>query len=118
MNQLSEKLADFAPQLTLDFIHEVSASLKVMGKEALASGQCSTCIHYMSPWIKNLAHFVNPAHNLYERSGARLRDCIITLAELAVAFSAVSGLDLICLSHVLTMSSAYANLPKVHLVRD
>lgn len=118
MNQLSEKLADFAPQLTLDFIHEVSASLKIVGKEALASGQCSTCIYYMSPWIKNLAHFVNPAHNLYERSGARLRDCVRTLAELAVTFSAASGLHLVCLFYVLTMSSAYANLSKMHLVRN
>jgi len=72
----------------------------------------------MSPWIKNLTYFVNPAHNLYERSGARLRDCIRTLAELAVTFSAVSGLDLVCLSHVLTVSSAYPNLSKVHLVRN
>jgi neurofibromin 1 len=90
VNQLSEKLADFAPQLTLDFLHEVSASLKVLGKESIRSGQCSACIHYMSPWIKNLAHFANPTHSLYERSGARLRDCIRTLVELSITFSTVS----------------------------
>lgn len=90
MMQLSDKLAEFAPQLTLDFIHEVSASLKVMGKDVILTGQCSASIHYMSPWIKNLAHFVNPTHSLYERSGARLRDCIRTLAELSVTFATVT----------------------------
>lgn len=87
MNQLSERLADFAPQLTLDFIHEASASLKTMSKEIAIF---SSCLQYMTPWIKNLAHFANPTHTLYERSGARLRDCIRTLAELSVAFPSVS----------------------------
>jgi hypothetical protein len=86
-NQLSERLADFAPQLTLDFIHEATASLKTTGKEIAAF---SSCLHYMSPWIKNLAHYANPTHSLYERSGARLRDCIRTLAELSVAYPDVS----------------------------
>lgn len=87
VNQLSERLADFAPQLTLDFIHEASASLKTTGKEIAIF---SSCLHYMSPWIKNLAHYANPTHPLYERSGARLRDCIRTLAELSVAYPDVS----------------------------
>ncbi|KXN84411.1 Neurofibromin, partial [Leucoagaricus sp. SymC.cos] len=88
--QLSEKLAEFAPQLTLDFIHEVSASLKAVGRESIPNGQCTACIYYLSPWIRNLAHFVNPTHSLYERSGARVRDCIRTLAELSVTFPMIT----------------------------
>lgn len=85
--QLSEKLAEFAPQLTLDFIHEVSAAMTSMDKKALASR--IGCLSYMSPWIQNLSHFANVTHNLYERSGARLRDCIRTLAGLSLSFPEV-----------------------------
>lgn len=82
--QLSEKLAEFAPQLTLDFIHEVSAS---MDKSAIANR--ISCLSCMSPWIQNLSHFANATHALYERSGARLRDCIRTLADLSLSFPEV-----------------------------
>ena len=87
VSQLSEKLAEFAPQLTLDFIHEVSAAMTSMDKPALASR--ISCLSYMSPWIQNLSHFANVTHILYERSGARLRDCIRTLAGLSLSFPEV-----------------------------
>ncbi|KDR84288.1 hypothetical protein GALMADRAFT_87191 [Galerina marginata CBS 339.88] len=81
---LSEKLAEFAPQLTLDFIHEVSAAMTSMDKNSVS--QRIGCLQYMSPWIQNLSHFANSTHTLYERSGARLRDCIRTLSDLSLAF--------------------------------
>ncbi|PPR04649.1 hypothetical protein CVT24_011867 [Panaeolus cyanescens] len=82
VSHLSEKLADYAPQLTLDFIHEVSAAMTSMDKSAIA--QRISCLQYMGPWIQNLSHFANPTHSLFERSGARLRDCIRTLADLSI----------------------------------
>ena len=85
---LSEKLAEFAPQLTLDFIHEVSAAMTGMDKASISTR--ISCLQYMSPWIRNLSHFANATHPLYERSGARLRDCIRTLSDLSVAYPEVS----------------------------
>lgn len=84
---LSEKLADFAPQLTLDFIHEVSAAMTGMDKSSVSHR--INCLQYMSPWIRNLSHFSNAIHPLYERSGARLRDCIRTLSDLSLTFPEV-----------------------------
>ncbi|TFK43927.1 hypothetical protein BDQ12DRAFT_702865 [Crucibulum laeve] len=87
--QLSEKVAEFAPQLTLDFIHEVSAAMTGMAESAMALR--INCLQYISPWIRNLAHFANPTHALFERSGARLRDCIRTLSELSVQFPDITS---------------------------
>ena len=84
---LSEKLAEFAPQLTLDFIHEVSAAMTSMDNASISNR--INCLQYMSPWIHNLSHFANATHPLYERSGARLRDCIRTLSDLSVAYPEV-----------------------------
>jgi neurofibromin 1 len=84
---LSDKLAEFAPQLTLDFIHEVSAAMTSMDKGSVSHR--ISCLQYMSPWIKNLSHFANATHPLFERSGARLRDCIRTLSDLSLAFPEV-----------------------------
>lgn len=42
------------------------------------------CLRYMNPWIKNLELFANPTSPLFERSGARLRDCIRVLTDLSV----------------------------------
>ena len=91
VSQLSEKLAEFAPQLTLDFIHEVSAAMTSMDKSAVAHR--ISCLQYLSPWVQNLSHFANATHSLYERSGARLRDCIRTLADLSLAFPEVSSIS-------------------------
>ena len=84
---LSEKLADFAPQLTLDFIHEVSAAMTSMDNTSISNR--ISCLQYMSPWIRNLSHFANATHPLYERSGARLRDCIRTLSDLSLTYPEV-----------------------------
>jgi hypothetical protein len=81
--QLSERLAEFAPELTLDFMSEVSAAMALMDKTAVA--RRINCLRYMSPWVKNLTHFPNPTSPLYERSGARLRDCIRVLSDLSIA---------------------------------
>ena len=103
--QLSENLAEFAPQLTLDFIHEVSAAMKSMEMSAISHR--ISCLSYVSPWIQNLSHFANPTHTLYERSGARLRDCIRTLADLSLAFPEVSSnyFDSKSVSHKLQITS-------------
>ncbi|CAA7259350.1 unnamed protein product [Cyclocybe aegerita] len=87
--QLSEKLAEFAPQLTLDFIHEVSAAMTSMDKST--GSRRIGCLQYMSPWIQNLSLFANATHPLFERSGARLRDCIRTLADLSLAFPEITS---------------------------
>jgi hypothetical protein len=86
--QLSEQLAEFAPQLTLDFIHEICAAMTTMDKAAVA--QRISCLHYLSPWIRNLSQFANPTSALYDKSGTRLRDCVRTLADLSLSFPEAS----------------------------
>ncbi|KDQ64130.1 hypothetical protein JAAARDRAFT_118551 [Jaapia argillacea MUCL 33604] len=76
---LSERLASHVPHLTLDFFSEVAAG---MDKGGVA--QKIFCLQYMSPWVKNLSHFPNPASPYYEHSGARLRDCVRLLVELTI----------------------------------
>lgn len=80
--ELSSSLARLAPHMTLDFISEVAAGLS--GLEFSAIAQKTNCPRYLSPWIQNLQVYTNPVHPLYERSGARLRDCIRVLAEMVV----------------------------------
>jgi neurofibromin 1 len=77
---LSDRLASFAPKLTLDFISVISASM-----DKATAAQRITCLQYMSPWVKNLAKFCNPTSSLYEHSGARLRDCIRSLIDLTIS---------------------------------
>ncbi|KAJ6587786.1 hypothetical protein B0H10DRAFT_2233906 [Mycena sp. CBHHK59/15] len=78
---LSESLAAFAPQLTLDFLSEIAAAMTGIDRAAIS--QRISCIQYMRPWIKNLALFVNPTSPLYERSGARVRDAIRVLCDMS-----------------------------------
>lgn len=78
--QLSDRLADHAPQLTLDFITEVTS-----GMSKAAPALRIHCLQYMRPWIRNLAKFCNPTSRLYEHSGARLRDAIRLLVDLTIA---------------------------------
>ncbi|THV03328.1 hypothetical protein K435DRAFT_835905 [Dendrothele bispora CBS 962.96] len=81
---LSGRIAQFAPQLTLDFISEVSTGIVTM-KTNHHILQRINCLRYMSPWIKNLDMFANPLSSFYDRSGARLRDCVRVMSDLAVA---------------------------------
>ncbi|KAF8207849.1 hypothetical protein K438DRAFT_2013261 [Mycena galopus ATCC 62051] len=83
INQLSMGLANFVPQLTLDFLSEISAAMSGLDKAAVS--QRMSCIQYMSPWIKNLALFVTPTSPLYERSGARVRDAIRVLCDMSTS---------------------------------
>ncbi|KAJ6532260.1 hypothetical protein DFH09DRAFT_1370329 [Mycena vulgaris] len=83
ITRLSESLADFVPQLTLDFVSEISAAMTGIDRTAIS--QRLSCIQYMSPWIKNLALFVNPTSPLYERSGARVRDAIRVLCDMSTS---------------------------------
>ncbi|CAL1700085.1 unnamed protein product [Somion occarium] len=79
VTQLSEKLAPFAPHLTLDFI----AAIAAMDKTSIS--QKINCLQYLSPWIKNLSFFMDPLHRLFEPSGTKFRDCIRTLIDLTLA---------------------------------
>lgn len=88
IRHLSESLADFAPQLTLDFCSEISAAMSGIDRTAIS--QRVSCIQYMSPWIKNFALFVNPTSPLYERSGARVRDAIRVLCDMSTSQPEVS----------------------------
>jgi neurofibromin 1 len=94
---LSERLAEFAPELTLDFISEASAGMEKVGEkgEKASAALQINCLQYMSPWIKNLAHFPNPTSPQYEHSGARLRDCIRVLSDLTVSNTEVRPFKLL-----------------------
>jgi hypothetical protein len=93
---LSEKLAEFAPELTIDFISEVCIGMELVGEKGgakpgdkvtskMSTAQRINCLQYMSPWVKNLACFPNPASPHYEHSGARLRDGVRMLSDLTIA---------------------------------
>ncbi|KAF9238786.1 hypothetical protein BU15DRAFT_88233 [Melanogaster broomeanus] len=84
---LSERLASFAPKLTLDFLSVIST-----GMDKGSAAQRINCLQYMSPWVRNLAHFCNPSNPLYEHSGARLRDCIRSLIDLTLADLEISSM--------------------------
>jgi hypothetical protein len=77
---LSDRLAHFAPHLTLDFITEVSSRM-----EKATAAQRINCLQCLSPWIPNLAKYCDPASPLYEHSGARLRDAIRLLVDLTTS---------------------------------
>ena len=77
--QLSERLSQHAPQLTLDFLGEVA-----LGMERSTVQQKIYRLQYMSPWVKNLVHFADPTTRLFDQSGARLRDCIRFLINLTL----------------------------------
>jgi hypothetical protein len=93
---LSEKLAEFAPELTIDFISEVCIGMELVGEKGgtkpgdkvtskMSTAQRINCLQYLSPWVKNLALFANPASPHYEHSGARLRDAVRVLSDLTIA---------------------------------
>ncbi|KIJ20411.1 hypothetical protein PAXINDRAFT_166473 [Paxillus involutus ATCC 200175] len=84
---LSDRLASFAPKLTLDFLSVISS-----GMDKASAAQRINCLQYMSPWVRNLAHFCNPSNPLYEHSGARLRDCIRSLVDLTISDLEISSM--------------------------
>ncbi|EGO02251.1 hypothetical protein SERLA73DRAFT_166724 [Serpula lacrymans var. lacrymans S7.3] len=84
---LSDRLANFAPKLTLDFMSVISA-----GMDKATPAQRINCLQYMSPWVRNLAMFCNPSNALYEHSGARLRDCIRSLIDLTISDLEISSM--------------------------
>lgn len=86
--QLSERLSQHAPQLTLDFLNEAA-----LGMERSTVQQKIHCLQYMSPWIRNLVHFADPTTRLFDQSGARLRDCIRFLINLTLQDEQVRDLD-------------------------
>ncbi|KAI0677196.1 hypothetical protein C8Q78DRAFT_1180405 [Trametes maxima] len=77
---LSDNLAGRRPGLTMDFISEVCGSMA-----KLDVAQRTHCLQYLGPWMKNLAHFTDPCHKLYEPSGTKFRDCIRMLIDITTA---------------------------------
>ncbi|KAI0040644.1 hypothetical protein FA95DRAFT_1647858 [Auriscalpium vulgare] len=77
---LSDRIATLLPQLTLDFITEVCTTM-----DKSEQAQKLHCMAYMSPWLKNLVHFVDPTSPSFDHSGAKLRDCIRLLIDLTIA---------------------------------
>lgn len=77
--QLSERLALFAPELTLDFLSQACLEL-----EKSNVPQKAICLRYITPWIRNLNKFCDPTSDLYELSGARMRDCVRLLLDMTV----------------------------------
>ena len=86
---MSDYIASMVPQLTLDFISEVSTTLNKVDPE-----QRLHCLTYLSPWLKHLSIFVDPTNASYDNSGAKLRDCIRLLIDLTMADPAVRPCDL------------------------
>ena len=81
---LSDKIAMAVPHLTLDFLSEVCSAM-----DKADPGIRLHCLAYMSPWLKNLALFVDPTNPCHDHSGAKLMDCIRLLIDLTLADSQV-----------------------------
>ncbi|GJJ07052.1 hypothetical protein Clacol_001251 [Clathrus columnatus] len=80
----SETLSAFIPHLTLDFMAEFCLSF-----EMATSAQRITALQYLHPWIKNLKHFGDPAHDLYEAHQRQLKDVIGSLIDITARFADV-----------------------------
>ena len=78
--QVSDSLASFAPQLTMDFISEMASSITKLPITLRANA-----LQYLGPWIKNLPLFTDPCSKLHEPSGTRFRDCIRMIIDLTTA---------------------------------
>ncbi|KAH8826519.1 hypothetical protein DL96DRAFT_1529897 [Flagelloscypha sp. PMI_526] len=85
----STLMAANSPNLTIDFLTEVSGGMQSMDRDKF--GERTGCVLYMSPWIKNLAMFVDPLGPYFERNGGKVRDCIRLLIEISVAFPELSS---------------------------
>ncbi|KAG8886533.1 Ras GTPase activating protein ira2 [Tulasnella sp. 331] len=75
----SERMAKFAPHLTLDFLSEF-----FVGFDKSTSSHKSICLLYVNPWISNLSGFQNPAVSYYEHSGIKLRDAIRSMIDMTL----------------------------------
>jgi hypothetical protein len=75
--QFSERLASLAPQLTLNFMTEICT-----GHDKLSQPVKIHSARFITPWVKNLAFFADPTHELYDQSGARLRECLRAMVDL------------------------------------
>lgn len=110
--QMSARLAQFVPRLTLDFVTEASS-----GMEKAEGHQRINYLQYISPWISNLAKFCDPGSVLYEHSGAKLRDTIRLLVDIT------TGNFVVCpgpsrLPSILTQYPDSVCSSEVHMVRD
>jgi hypothetical protein len=70
-------MSKFAPHLTLDLITEVCTYLHKLHIPARLSQ-----LQALSPWVQNLIFYTDPTHELYEVSGARLREAVRYLVDL------------------------------------
>jgi len=72
-------VAQFVPQLTLDFILEWHNGFMNAPKSLKL-----TSIDYMRPWIKNLDRFTDPSHR------AKLKQCLFIFVEISMMDDEVS----------------------------
>jgi hypothetical protein len=77
--QISERLAEHAPKVTLDFLTEF-----FVGYDKSDPPQKAACLHYLRPWIRNLSSFQNPTVAHYEPSGPKLRNAIRAMIEITI----------------------------------
>jgi hypothetical protein len=78
--QFSEEMARFAPHLTLDIVTEFCGK---MIEEPISTRLSS--LQALSSWVQNLVLYTDPTHELFEVSGARLRDAVRCLVDLTTA---------------------------------
>lgn len=79
----SEKLAQAAPHLTIDYLLEFTASY-----EKLTTAYKCNAVQVVTPWVKNLVH-CNPPGD-HEATVMKLRECIRALIDLTVKETEIS----------------------------
>ena len=163
--QFSEQLANFAPQITLDFISEFYILYKsstpheeaahhhrhhlgltneqarnvtstpgdprrhYLDGEKISRRQKSACLQYLSPWIRNMAFFSDPAHPLFDGPGGEhiafvirqlvditVRDHEVSLSSLVILVGADMVIQL--LSRIHSLVWAEINQLDINLVSD
>ncbi|KAG9027475.1 Ras GTPase activating protein ira2 [Tulasnella sp. JGI-2019a] len=75
----SERMAKFAPHLTLDFLSEF-----FVGFDKSPTYHKAICLQYLNPWISNLSGFQNPAVSYYEHTGVKLRDSVRSMIDMTL----------------------------------
>jgi hypothetical protein len=104
----SERMAAFAPHLTLDFIIELR-----LGFNNALTNQKMACLSYLPPWVRNLSRFATPGDALYEQSGAKLRDAVRSLCDLTLRDLDVRPIINRCTGH-----SLISELSSIHWLRS
>ncbi|CAO3589215.1 unnamed protein product [Absidia cylindrospora] len=76
---ISERLASSEPQLTLDFLSEC-----LIGFHKSSESMRQLCLDYASPWLQNLAIFIQHTPEDQNKSLTKTKDIIRSMIELTV----------------------------------